>query len=283
MKFTVTKSITAQQKLSRRLIESGKTIAVVPTMGFLHEGHLSLIRKGLKKADIVVTTIYVNPTQFAPGEDLDRYPRDTAGDIEKIRRAGGHVVFLPQSRDMYPAGYQTYVEVETLTASLEGASRPTHFRGVTTIVAKLFNIVRPDIALFGMKDYQQAMVLKRMTRDLNWPIRIIIGPTVRESDGLALSSRNSYLTPELRREATALYLALKTARNLVKAGERKCVVIRRHMVKTIRAHAPSATIEYIAFTDMESLDEVTTVSSSTISSLAVRLGKVRLIDNMKLG
>jgi pantoate--beta-alanine ligase len=282
MKFTITRTIKAQQQLSRKLISRNKTIAIVPTMGFLHEGHLSLIRRALKKADIVVTTIFVNPKQFAPGEDLDQYPRDTKGDLMKIKNAGAQVVFIPKMKDIYPDGYQTHVTVDNLTALLEGKSRPTHFRGVTTIVTKLFNIVRPDVALFGMKDYQQAMVLRRMTTDLNWPMKLIICPTVREKDGLALSSRNSYLSPEMRIEAAALYKSLMAAKKMAKAGEKSASSILKRMRQIISRMAPTARVDYIAFTEMESLKPVRRVQKNTVVSLAVRFDNVRLIDNMKI-
>lgn len=280
--LTVTNSIIAQQELSRRLARKGKTIAIVPTMGALHEGHLSLIRYGLKKADVVVTTIFVNPTQFAPTEDLNRYPRDPQGDLKKIKQAGGQIVFMPSPREIYPEAFETYVSVENLTRTLEGASRPTHFRGVTTIVAKLFNIVRPDIALFGMKDYQQAMVLKRMTTDLNWPIEFIIRPTVREKDGLALSSRNRFLSPELRAQAPALYRSLKAARQMVRDGQTDAAAVEAEMRRIIAQDAPIAVIDYIAFTEMESLKPVTVIGKNTVASLAARFETVRLIDNLKL-
>ena len=260
----------------------GKTIALVPTMGYLHEGHLALIRRGLKKADIVVTSIFVNPAQFAPHEDFDRYPRDPQGDLKKIREAGGQIVFTPKATDIYPAGYETYVNVDNMTETLEGKSRPTHFRGVTTVVAKLFNITRPDFALFGMKDYQQAMVLKKMCADLNWPIKMIIVPTVREKDGLALSSRNKYLSPALRAEAPALYRSLLAARDLVRSGETGSAAIRRKMKRIINKNAPSGVIDYIAFTEMESLKPVRKIGKNTVVSLALKLGPVRLIDNLKI-
>jgi pantoate--beta-alanine ligase len=283
MKFTVTRSIKAQQKLSRRLTARGKTIAVVPTMGYLHEGHLSLIRRGLKKADVAVTTIFVNPAQFSPSEDFRQYPRDTKGDLKKIKEIGGQVVFIPRMSDMYPDDYETWVTVEKSTQALEGELRPTHFRGVTTIVARLFNIIRPDVALFGMKDYQQAIVLKKMTADLNWPIKIIICPTVREKDGLALSSRNSYLSPEQRREALALFKSLITAKQMIRDGQTSISAIRKKMRQVITKTAPSGKIDYIAFTEMESLKPVRTVTKNTVASLALRFGPVRLIDNMKVG
>jgi pantoate--beta-alanine ligase len=282
MKFTVTRAISTQQKLSRKLVASKKTIAVVPTMGYLHEGHLSLIKRGLKLADVVVTTIFVNPTQFGPGEDFKRYPRDAKGDLGKVQKAGGKVVFMPKMDDMYPDDFETYVNVEKLTKTLEGESRPTHFRGVTTIVTKLFNIVRPDVALFGMKDYQQAMVLQQMVRDLNWPIKLVVCPTIREKDGLALSSRNDHLSPEQRQQATALYQALKSARKLCLDGETRISILLHKMHRIIKDAAPTAKVDYIAFTDMESLKPVTRVQDNTVASLAVRLGPIRLIDNMKI-
>jgi pantoate--beta-alanine ligase len=280
--LTITRTIAAQQRLSRHLIRSGKTIAVVPTMGALHDGHLSLIRRAKQKADVVVATIFVNPTQFGPNEDFDRYPRDPKGDTRKLNGAGADVVFMPQQTDMYPDGYETYVSVEHMTNVLEGASRPTHFRGVTTIVAKLFHIVQPDFALFGMKDYQQAMVLKRMVRDLNLPITMIICPIVREKDGLAMSSRNRYLSPELRAQAPALYHALKAARRMIRDGVTRSSDIKRKMRSIIRKDAPDGEIDYIAITEMESLKAVSSVTKNTVASLAVRLGPVRLIDNMKI-
>jgi pantoate--beta-alanine ligase len=280
--FTVTRTIARQQRLSRNIIRSGKTIAIVPTMGALHDGHLSLIRRAAQKADIVVATVFVNPTQFGPHEDFNRYPRDPKGDIRKIREAGADIVFMPKRTDMYPDGYETYISVEHMTGVLEGKSRPGHFRGVTTIVAKLFNIVQPDFALFGMKDYQQAMVLKRMVKDLNWPITMIICPTMREKDGLAMSSRNRYLSPELRAQAPALYRALKTAHLMVRDGITRSSDIKRKMRSTITKSAPDSEIDYIAITEMESLKAVSSVTKNIVASLAVRLGPVRLIDNMKI-
>ncbi len=282
MKPTVIRSIKSQQKLSRQIIASGKTIAIVPTMGFLHDGHLSLIKKAKVKADLVVTTIFVNPTQFAPHEDFDRYPRDTKNDIRKIGSVGGQIVFMPRADEIYPDNFQSWVVVDKLTGLLEGASRPNHFRGVTTIVSKLYNIVRPDYAIFGMKDYQQAMVLKRMTSDLNWPIKFIIAPTVREPDGLAMSSRNKYLSGAHRSEATALIKALRFGRKMVRAGEMSASEIKREMKKIITKSAPSGLIDYITLTDMDSLETVRNIRGKTVASLAVKFGKVRLIDNILL-
>ena len=278
----VVRSVLQMQRLSRRLAADGKSIGLVPTMGYLHEGHLSLIRQAKRRADIVITTIFVNPTQFGPKEDLRRYPRDEKGDQRKIRSAGGDIVFIPKATEIYPPDFQTWVEVDRLTKSLEGSVRPTHFRGVTTIVAKLFNICRPDLAAFGMKDFQQAIVLGRMTNDLGYPIKFLIGPTVRERDGLALSSRNAYLDTNGRREAVCLYRSLVTARFMVSAGVLATSVIEREMRQVISGTAPSARVDYIAFTDMETLKPQKKATKGTVCSLAVRLGRVRLIDNMRL-
>ena len=271
------------QKVSRELAASGKRIGLVPTMGFLHEGHLSLIKRARKMSDVVITTIFVNPAQFAPNEDLAKYPRDEKGDIGKIEKAGGEIVFIPKAAEIYPEDYQTYVTVERITKTLEGEKRPTHFRGVTTIVAKLFNITRPDIAVFGLKDYQQAMVLKKMVTDLDYPVKMLIAPTVREKDGLAMSSRNKYFTPDQRQEAVCLYKALTSARKMVKNEKIKnTATIRREMKKIIMEICRVAELDYIAFTDYDTLEPVKNVDRKTICSLGVRLYGVRLIDNMKL-
>jgi len=276
------RSIKKMQTIARKLAREGKTIALVPTMGFLHEGHLSLIRRAKKAADVVITSIFVNPTQFAPHEDFAAYPRDEKTDIKKIKASGGDIVFIPKTDDVYPAGFQTYVAVEKLTSQLEGAFRPTHFRGVTTIVAKLFNICRPDVAVFGMKDYQQAIVLKRMAADLGYPIRLIITPTVRERDGLAMSSRNAYFTPQQRREALCLYYALRTAKAMVQSGIVDARRIEKEMKAVIKSACPTAKIDYIAFTDFNSLTPAKKVVRGTVCSLAVTVHRVRLIDNMRL-
>ncbi|UCD64518.1 MAG: pantoate--beta-alanine ligase [Candidatus Zixiibacteriota bacterium] len=276
------RSIRTMQNISRDLAAEGKRIGLVPTMGFLHEGHLSLIGRARRHADVVIVTIFVNPAQFAPHEDLNKYPRDEKGDLKKIKAAGGDIVFIPRARDIYPEDFQTYVTVENLTRTLEGTSRPTHFRGVTTIVAKLFNITRPDVAVFGMKDYQQAIVLKQMTRDLGYPVKYIIAPTIREKDGLAMSSRNRYFTPKQRPEALCLYFALRTAREMVTAGIKGTARIEKEMREVIKATCPTAKSDYIAFTDLTSLEPVTTVKERTVCSLAVWVHGVRLIDNMML-
>ncbi|UCE23724.1 MAG: pantoate--beta-alanine ligase [Candidatus Zixiibacteriota bacterium] len=276
------RSIRTMQNVCREATARGKRIGLVPTMGFLHEGHLSLVRRARKLSDLVVVTIFINPAQFAPNEDLKKYPRDERGDLRKIRDAGGDVVFIPKREDIYPDDYETYVTVEKLTTALEGASRPTHFRGVTTIVAKLFNITRPDVAVFGMKDYQQAIVLRQMTKDLGYPVKFVVAPTVREADGLAMSSRNKYFTPSQRTEARCLFFALRTAREMVKAGIADCRKIEKEMRAAIKATYPTAGIDYIAFTEFSTLRPVQEIRKDTIVSLAVKVHGVRLIDNMKL-
>lgn len=276
------RSIPKMQKVARQLAAGGKTIGLVPTMGFLHEGHLSLIRRAAKQADVVITSIFVNPAQFAPHEDLDQYPRDEKGDIRKAGQAGSEYTFIPKVEQVYPPDFQTWVAVEKLTRTLEGASRPTHFRGVTTIVAKLFNICRPDLVVFGQKDFQQAAVLRQMTCDLGYPIKFIVAPTVREKTGLAMSSRNKYLRPEQRCEALCLYHALKAAQALVRAKVTDTGAIEKEMRALIRANSPSAEIDYIAFNDRKTLEPRSEAIKGTICSLAVRIHGIRLIDNIKL-
>lgn len=275
------------QTVARELAARGKTIGIVPTMGALHDGHLSLITRVATEADVVITTIFVNPAQFAPHEDLEKYPRDTGDDLDKIektlgRKARTAIVFIPKADDIYSDDFETWVTVERLTRTLEGAKRPTHFRGVTTVVAKLFNICRPDVAVFGMKDYQQAVVLKRMTRDLGYPIRFIIAPTVREPDGLAMSSRNRFFDEKARWEAVCLYYALRSAKSMVKAGVTDVKKIAAEMEAVILATCPTAEIDYIAFTDFNTLAPQKKVCSDTVCSLAVKIHGVGLIDNMKL-
>jgi len=284
----VIRSIRTMQIAARQIAARGRTIAIVPTMGALHEGHLSLIRRAAKEADDVITTIFVNPAQFGPRDDLAKYPRDERNDIIEIEEALGRksrtgIIFIPKADDIYPPDFQTWVTVEKLTKALEGARRPGHFRGVTTIVAKLFNICRPDVAVFGLKDYQQAVVLKRMTRDLGYPIKHIIAPTVREADGLAMSSRNRYFDDRQRWEAVCLYYALLSAKSMVRSGITDVKKIEKEMRAVIRATCPTAEIHYIAFTDFESLEPLNTVERNTVCSLSVRVHGVDLIDNMKVG
>jgi len=273
-------SVREMQQTANLLRQEGKRIALVPTMGYLHEGHLSLIRRAREKADVVVTSIYVNPTQFGPKEDFTAYPRDLARDSQLAEGAGNDILFAPSDRDMYPDGYQTSVKVEKLTVGLCGVSRPTHFQGVTTIVAKLFNIVKPHIAIFGAKDAQQAMVIKRMTADLNLDIEIDVAPIVRESDGLAMSSRNAYLFPQERKEATIVYRSLLEAERRIKEGERDVPTLKRAMQEMIEA-MPSSRIDYVEFVDADNLQPLERIAGDVLIVLAVYIGKTRLIDNLR--
>ncbi len=271
------------QKICGGLKREGKTIGFVPTMGYLHKGHLSLIRIAKKRTDVLVVSVFVNPTQFGPKEDFDRYPRDFRRDrlLLESRLRRDDFVFAPRTKDMYPEGYLTYVNVDKITHKLEGAIRPGHFQGVTTVVAKLFNIVQPDFAVFGQKDAQQAVVLKKMVDDLNYGIKMIIAPTVREGNGLATSSRNVYLSREERKQARALYQALRTAKEMIKNGERKASKIVSKM-RTLINKQPLADIDYIAITDANNLELLNKLKGEILISLAVQFGKTRLIDNVKM-
>lgn len=260
----------------------GKRIAFVPTMGYLHEGHATLLHEGRRRGDLLVLSIFVNPTQFGVGEDFERYPRDMERDAGIAAEAGVDVIFNPSPPGMYPAGFQTWVNVEELTLPLCGASRPGHFRGVTTVVCKLFNAVLPHVALFGKKDFQQLAVIRRMTADLNMPIEIVGMPIVREPDGLAMSSRNKYLSPEERKSALCLSSSLRSARAAYRAGERDAERLRQ-MVLGIIAAEPAATIDYADLRHCGTLDEIATLDDSTLLALAVRIGATRLIDNCLLG
>ena len=271
------------QKLAEAWRREGKVIGFVPTMGALHEGHLSLIRIARERADVVVVSIFVNPTQFGPGEDYERYPRDLEGDLAKCREEGVDVVFAPEVRDMYPEGFSTFVEVQGLTEELCGKYRPGHFRGVTTVVAKLFNIVKPHFAVFGLKDAQQFFVIRRMVRDLNFDIEIVPGQTVREPDGLAMSSRNAYLSPEERRQAPALYRALLLARDMVlKEGVRDPEVVKEAVRRFIEREAPLARLQYVEVVDTERIKPVKEIKGEVLIALAAFFGKARLIDNVIL-
>jgi pantoate--beta-alanine ligase len=249
-------------------------------MGFLHDGHLSLIRKAKSENDIVVVSIFVNPTQFAPHEDLERYPRDIVKDTELALQSGCDLLFIPSAEEMYPAGFSTYAAVEGLSALLEGKFRPTHFKGVTTIVLKLFNIVRPDAAYFGQKDAQQSIVIKKMVKDLNVPVRISIVPTMREADGLAMSSRNVYLNPQQRKNAVVLSQSLKFAENKIIHGERDPNKIVEEMKAMILANDPAG-IDYVEIVDAETLEtkRILNGGETVLIPLAVRFGATRLIDN----
>lgn len=252
---------------------------LVPTMGFLHEGHLSLVRAARAECASVGATIFVNPTQFGPGEDLERYPRDLERDLDFLRGEGVDLVWTPTEEVMYPPGFQTCVTVEELTRSLEGVHRPRHFRGVTTVVAKLLNACQPDRAYFGQKDAQQARVIERMVLDLNFPTEVVVCPTVREADGLAMSSRNSYLDERERKAATALYRALTAGTRAFRAGERQAVRLR-HVMDEVLAAEPLAEPEYVSVADPETLQELSGKVDQALLSMAVYIGDIRLIDNM---
>jgi pantoate--beta-alanine ligase len=256
----------------------GQLVGLVPTMGALHEGHLSLIRRARAECDFVVVWIFVNPTQFGPHEDLDRYPRDLERDRGLAQEAGADVVFNPTVAEIYPQGHCTWVEVEGLGDGLCGASRPGHFRGVCTVVAKLLNICAPDRAYFGQKDAQQLAIIRRLVRDLNMPVEVVACPTVREADGLAMSSRNAYLTPEQRRQAVVLNQALRAAGQLVAEGERDASTLDEAM-RAVIVSAPLAEVDYISFVDSADLRPVTAVAGECLIALAVRFGQTRLIDN----
>ncbi len=258
--------------------KAGKTIGFVPTMGYLHQGHLSLVEEAHKHADEVVVSIYVNPTQFGPNEDLDRYPRDFARDEALCRQHEVAAVFYPSDTEMYGPDHKTYVVTDELSAKLCGRSRPTHFRGVTTIVAKLFNIIQPEVAVFGQKDAQQAIIIRRMIKDLNFDVRLIVAPIVREPDGLAMSSRNKYLNADERKQATVLHQSLKLAEQEFAKGNRNLDEIKRKMQQLI-ASRPLARIDYIEAVDALTLGEPKPGERDVLVALAVFFGKTRLIDN----
>jgi len=279
----------AMQKIALQWKRAAIKIGFVPTMGYLHAGHLSLVRAARKrvgKKGKVVVSIYVNPTQFAPTEDLSKYPRDLKRDLRLCREAGADVVFTPSDAEMYPGkvdgNYSTYVIEENLGGVMEGASRPTHFRGVTTIVAKLFNIVLPDVSVFGQKDFQQAAIIQRMTQDLNFPVKIIVAQTLREHDGLAMSSRNKYLVGDLRRQATVLWCAIQIAKWIVEKSKTVSAADLKADLKNLIEIEPDAKLDYVEFFDPETLSPVSKVTRGTQIALAVFVGQTRLIDNAKL-
>jgi pantoate--beta-alanine ligase len=257
-------------------------VGMVPTMGFLHAGHISLVQRARTECASVVVSIFVNPTQFGPSEDLAKYPRDLPRDLALLKAAGADLVWMPTPEMMYPPGFQTWVEVMRLTKGLEGEVRPGHFRGVATVVTKLFNAVGPDKAYFGQKDAQQAAVIRRMARDLDFPIEIVICPTMREADGLAMSSRNVYLNPEERRAATVLFRGLSAAKSAYDSGEHGAEKLRS-LVRGIVASEPLARLQYVSCSDYDTLEELETVKGKALLSLAVYMGKTRLIDNFVIG
>jgi pantoate--beta-alanine ligase len=284
----IVSSIAAMQRLAKKWQHNGTRLGFVPTMGYLHAGHLSLVKRARQvvgKNGKVVVSIYVNPTQFAPTEDLAKYPRDLKRDLKLLRELDADVVFTPSDAEIYPGqsekGFSTYVVEEKLSRLMEGASRPTHFRGVTTVVAKLFNIVQPDVAVFGQKDFQQAAVIKRMVSDLNFPVQIIVAPTLRERDGLAMSSRNKYLDAEQRAQAVILFHALQAAKSAVKKKSVSAARLKADLKEFITA-APLARLDYVEFFEPETLQPVSQVKRGTQMALAVFFGKTRLIDNARL-
>jgi pantoate--beta-alanine ligase len=284
----VVTSVAAMQRLAKKWQRAGTKIGLVPTMGYLHAGHLSLVKRARKlvgKTGRVAVSIYVNPTQFGPKEDLSRYPRNLKRDLQLCRQQGVDVVFTPDDRQMYPGKserlYSTYIVEEELSQGMEGGSRPGHFCGVATVVAKLFNIVLPDVAVFGAKDFQQAAVIQRMTRDLNFPVKIDVAPTFREPDGLAMSSRNKYLEGDLRRQAVVLSRALQKAKAATKKSSVSGAQLKADL-KTFIESEPDARLDYVEFFDAETLVPLTKVTRGAQMALAVFVGKARLIDNARL-
>jgi pantoate--beta-alanine ligase len=275
----IARSIPEMKALRAKCVEP---VGFVPTMGYLHEGHLELVRIAGRDNPVAVVSIFVNPTQFAPNEDYKAYPRDLDRDLAMLEKVETGIVFIPESGDMYAGGYNTWVDVEGITGKLEGKARPTHFRGVTTVCNKLFNIVQPHKAYFGQKDAQQALVIQKMVADLNMNLEVVVCPTIREKDGLAMSSRNTYLTASERLSAPVLYRSLCLAGDMFAAGERDAGVIRKAIIHLISEQA-AAKIDYVSIADMQTLDEVDTIEGKALVSLAVRLGKPRLIDNIILG
>ncbi len=276
----IIQSINKLQKELGRRRKNVRPVGLVPTMGFLHEGHLSLIRRARKENKTVVVSIFVNPAQFGLNEDYKEYPRDLRKDAALCKKEGADYIFYPAVKAMYPQGYATYVNVEGLTENLCGKFRPGHFRGVTTVVAKLFNIVRPDSAYFGRKDAQQAAVIRRMSEDLDMGIRIIAMPTVREKDGLAMSSRNAYLSPDDRRAAPTVYRALHLARDLIKSGNRDTSKIKSEMRKMLSVAADK--IDYISIVDPDDLKDVKKIKGEVLVATAAWIGGTRLIDNIEV-
>ena len=274
-------SIKEMQTFSNREMGEGKTIALVPTMGFFHPGHLSLMKEGRRLGDFLVVSIFVNPTQFGAGEDYEDYPRDMERDQKLAEETGVDVIFAPPVDEMYPADYQTCVNVEEVTRNLCGISRPAHFRGVTTVVCKLFSIVKPSFAIFGEKDFQQLVAIRQMVSDLNIDVKIVGMPIYREEDGLALSSRNKYLTPDERKAALCLFRSLMRAKELFRQGERKTEEILSEVMSIIKAEQ-LAEIDYVKICDVKTLKDIEQINQETVLALAAKIGKTRLIDNIIL-
>lgn len=276
----VIKKAKAMQQLAIKLKKAGKSVGFVPTMGALHAGHLSLVKRSKQDNDITVVSIFVNPTQFGPNEDFSKYPRTFEADEKLLAGLKADIVFYPSKEDMYGKDYQTFVDLEKLPAHLCGLKREGHFRGVATVVTKFFNIVQPSVAYFGQKDYQQAAIIRRMAVDLNIPVQVKVMPIVREKDGLAMSSRNRYLSPVERTSAAVLYKSLKLADTTIKGGERQPEKVLDAMRELIMKEAPAAVIDYIDVVDPDTLEEITVIGKKTVIALAVYFGKTRLIDNI---
>lgn len=274
----IAKSI-AEMKAAR--MKNPSSVGFVPTMGYLHNGHLALVKQARAENSAVVVSIFVNPTQFGPTEDFKTYPRDTERDLAMLQKEKTDIVFMPSPEEMYPERFSSWIDVEKITDRLEGSYRPGHFRGVATVVAKLFNIVEPTRAYFGQKDAQQVLVIQKMVKDLNMNLAIVVSPTVREGDGLAMSSRNIYLNPQERQAATVLFKALTLAQSLWKKGERDAETVRRQMTSLI-SEEPLAKIEYVSIADAQTLEELPEIDRLALVSLAVKIGKTRLIDNILL-
>jgi len=275
-------SVEEMQNIADRLRKEGKRIGFVPTMGYLHEAHLSLVRNVKSRCDRVVVSIFVNPTQFGPGEDFERYPRDEEGDKAKLEREGVDFLFMPGKAEMYPPGYQTYVDVSEVSKGLCGEFRPRHFRGMATIVLKLFNVVKPHVAVFGEKDYQQLMVIKQMVKDLNLNIEIIPGTLMREEDGIAMSSRNTYLSPADRENARRIYRSLQKGKELFDSGERRVSSIVKTVEEVLRSK-DGIVVQYVEIRDAETLEKIDRVNGLAVIAIAAMVGSVRLIDNMIIG
>ena len=278
----VINGIEAMKKLSESIRKKGSSIGLVPTMGYLHEGHMSLVRRARKECDILVVSIFVNPMQFGPKEDLKRYPRDFSRDKRLLRDAGVDVIFYPAVKQMYPEGYRTYIYVNGLSDVLCGAARTGHFRGVATVVAKLFNIVKPDTAYFGKKDFQQQVIIRKMAKDLNMDTKIVSMPIIRETDGLAMSSRNKYLSKDERKNAAVVSSALRSAKVLIGSGVRSPEKIRSAMLKLMRK-IRGVKVDYISICDPNTLEEKKTIKGRTVIAAAAYIGKIRLIDNILVG
>ncbi len=275
----IAKTIESVRRQVKTVRSRGKRIGLVPTMGALHIGHIALIKAAAKKCDFVVVSIFVNPTQFGAGEDFQKYPRPLKADLEICKKAGVDVVFVPQAEQMYPQQNLSWVNVEKLTDQLCGRFRPGHFRGVATVCAKLFNIVQPDVAFFGQKDAQQTLVIRQMVADLNMPLKIVVCPTVRRADGLAVSSRNRYLTDKQKKQAAYIYKSLQKARQMIDAGVKNCSAVIRRMRKILN-QAPSIKIEYISIVDAETAQITARIAGKILIAVAVRIGSTRLIDNI---